>query len=82
MNTTEISAAMARAVEYLRDHPDEAKYTDSAATAVLEGSLRVTVTGPDGASSRPICRNRLADEVSRLRLDGFSARPRRVVWLA
>src|SRR2546430_9712009 len=48
MNTTEISDAMAHAVEYLRDHPSEAKYTDSAATAVLEGSLRVTVTGPDG----------------------------------
>src|SRR2546430_17633097 len=50
MNTTEISDAMAHAVEYLRDHPSEAKYTDSAATAVLEGSLRVTVTGLDGAS--------------------------------
>ena len=49
MNTTEISDAVAQAVEYLRDHPSEAKYTDSAATAVLEGSLRVTVTGPDGA---------------------------------
>src|SRR5437773_11550938 len=40
---------MSQAVEYLRDHPSEAKYTDSAATALLEGSLRVTVTGPDGA---------------------------------
>src|SRR5438874_12802583 len=50
MNTTEISDAMSQAVEYLREHPSEAKYTDSAATAVLEGSLRVTVTGPDGAS--------------------------------
>src|SRR5436305_5550039 len=49
MNTTEISDAMSQAVEYLRDHPSEAKYTDSAATALLEGSLRVTVTGPDGA---------------------------------
>ena len=49
MSETEISDAMAQAVEYLRDHPSEAKYTDSAATAVLEGSLRVTVTGPDGA---------------------------------
>ncbi len=49
MNTTEISDAMSQGVEYLREHPSEAKYTDSAATAVLEGSLRVTVTGPDGA---------------------------------
>src|SRR5436305_12681145 len=47
MNTTEISHAMSQAVEYLRDHPSEAKYTDSAATAVLEDRLRVTVTGPD-----------------------------------
>src|SRR2546430_9057430 len=49
MNTTEISDAMAHAVEYLRDHPSEGKYPDRAATAVLEGSLRVTVTGPGGA---------------------------------
>src|SRR5438445_12335005 len=50
MSTTEISDAMARAIAYLRDHPDEAKYTDSAATAVLEESLRVSVIGPDGAN--------------------------------
>jgi len=49
MSATEISDAMARAIDYLRDHPHEAKYTDSAAIAVLEDSLRVTVTGPDGA---------------------------------
>ena len=48
MTTTEISDAIGRAIEYLRDHPSEAKYTDSAATAVLEGGLRVTVTGPAG----------------------------------
>jgi len=50
MSTTEISDAMARAIDYLRDHPHEAKYTDSAATAVLEESLRVSVIGPDGAN--------------------------------
>src|SRR5438874_4744154 len=47
MTTTEISDAMSRAVDYLSDHRSEAKYTDSAATAVLEDRLRVTVTGPD-----------------------------------
>ena len=50
MSTTEISDAMARAIDYLRDHPHEAKYTDSAATAVLAESLRVSVIGPDGAN--------------------------------
>lgn len=49
MTNTEISEAMGRAIEYLRSHRTEAKYTDSAATAVLEDRLRVTVTGPDGA---------------------------------
>ena len=33
------------AVEYLSQHPTEARYTDSAATAVLEGSLRCRVVG-------------------------------------
>jgi organic hydroperoxide reductase OsmC/OhrA len=50
MTTTEISDAIGRAIEYLRDHPSEAKYTDSAATAILEDGLRVVVTGPDGAN--------------------------------
>jgi uncharacterized OsmC-like protein len=37
-------------VEYLGKHPDEASYTDSVATAVLENGLAATVSGPDGAS--------------------------------
>ena len=49
MSTTQIRDAMARTIQYLRDHPHEAKYTDGAATAVLEDNLRVTVTGPDDA---------------------------------
>jgi len=36
------------AVAYLSEHPDDARYTDSAATAVLEEGLRVRVTGPQG----------------------------------
>src|SRR2546428_12277475 len=47
--TTDIRDALSQAVEYLGEHRSEAKYTDSAATAVLEDGLRVTVTGPEGA---------------------------------
>jgi len=36
------------ATEYLRTHPDEARYTDSTAVARLDGGLKVTVTAPDG----------------------------------
>ena len=46
--TTEIRNALSEAVDYLREHRSEAKYTDSAATAVLGDGLRVTVTGPGG----------------------------------
>src|SRR5206468_5145053 len=46
--TTEIRNALSDAVDYLREHRSEAKYTDSAATAVLGDGLRVTVTGPGG----------------------------------
>ena len=41
---------MAGAREYLSTHPEEARYRDSAATAVVEEGLRVRVEGPDGAS--------------------------------
>src|SRR3989442_7464316 len=47
--TSDLRNALSQAVDYLREHRSEAKYTDSAAIAVLEDSLRVTVTGPDGA---------------------------------
>lgn len=47
---TEIGDAIRGAREYLTAHPDEAAYTDSAATARLDDGLRVTVQGPDGAS--------------------------------
>ncbi|MFL5778563.1 MAG: OsmC family protein [Chloroflexota bacterium] len=45
-----IASAIAAARNYLLDHPDEARYSDSAATATLDDGLRVGVTGPDGAS--------------------------------
>ena len=49
MGSTEIATAVAGAREYLAAHPDEARYRDSAATAVVEDGLRVRVEGPDGA---------------------------------
>lgn len=45
-----IRSSIENAVRYLTEHPDEARYTDSAATAVLEEGLRCRVTGPDDAS--------------------------------
>jgi uncharacterized OsmC-like protein len=50
MGSIEIATAVAGAREYLTAHPDEARYRDSAATAVVEDGLRVRVEGPDGAS--------------------------------
>jgi organic hydroperoxide reductase OsmC/OhrA len=45
-----IRDAIKAASSYLTEHPDEARYTDSAATAILTEGLAVTVTGPDGAT--------------------------------
>lgn len=45
-----IQRALEAASAYLTAHPDEAAYTDSAATATLEDGLRVNVTGPAGES--------------------------------
>jgi len=45
-----IRSSIEDAVRYLSEHPDEARYTDSAATAILEEGLRCRVEGPGGAS--------------------------------
>ncbi len=45
---TTIRAAIEKAVGYLSEHPEEARYTDSVARASLGDSLRVDVEGPDG----------------------------------
>ncbi len=52
MSNTKIRDALAQATAYLTTHPSEARYTDSAATAVLESGLAVTVQGPNGTSVR------------------------------
>ncbi len=50
MSNTDIRGALGSAIAYLKAHPDEARYTDSPATAVLEFGLAVTVHGPEGMS--------------------------------
>jgi uncharacterized OsmC-like protein len=45
---SQIGDAVARASAYLGEHPDEARYRDSAAVARLGKNLRVDVTGPGG----------------------------------
>src|SRR5256885_14696844 len=45
MSREQIRTAIQGAVQYLSQHPTEARYTDSAATAVLEGGLRCRVVG-------------------------------------
>jgi uncharacterized OsmC-like protein len=46
--TDAIRTAIEGATAYLTDHPDEARYTDSLATATLGEGLRVRVDGPTG----------------------------------
>ncbi len=41
---------MENVIKYLADHPDECRYTDKAATAVVEEGLRCRAEGPDGAT--------------------------------
>ncbi|NKX55728.1 OsmC family protein [Arthrobacter mobilis] len=50
MGQAEIANALRNAREYLGSHPEQARYRDSAATAVVEEGLRVRVDGADGAS--------------------------------
>lgn len=45
-----IAEAVKGAQAYLRDHPDEARYPDSNATAVMGDGLLCTVSGPAGAT--------------------------------
>ena len=44
----DIARALKAAGDYLAAHPDEAHYTDSLATAVIEDGLKVGVSGPGG----------------------------------
>lgn len=46
--TDAIRDALEAAGAYLTEHPDQARYTDSLATASVEDGLRVRVVGPNG----------------------------------
>jgi uncharacterized OsmC-like protein len=46
--TNDIGRSIATARTYLAEHPEEARYTDSPATAVVEDGLRCRVEGPHG----------------------------------
>ncbi len=46
--TNHIKQSIETAIAYLTSHPDEARYTDSAAVATLEAGLRFRVTDADG----------------------------------
>jgi uncharacterized OsmC-like protein len=50
MTSEQIRSSIQSAMTYLTEHPDEARYTDSAATASLVDGLRVRVDGPAGES--------------------------------
>jgi uncharacterized OsmC-like protein len=48
MANEQIRSAIEAATKYLSEHRDEARYTDSAATATLVDGLQVSVVGPAG----------------------------------
>lgn len=50
MDSGTITEAIARARDYLRQQPDQARSTDSAAMATVEEGLRCRVVGPQGAT--------------------------------
>jgi hypothetical protein len=55
MTSESIRRALETASDYLRADPDDARSTDSAATASVVDGLVVRVTGPDGSSLRASC---------------------------
>lgn len=50
MSTTRIQQSIAGVIQYLSEHPDECRYTDKAATAVVEEGLRCRAKGPNDAT--------------------------------
>jgi uncharacterized OsmC-like protein len=49
MGSESIRTALRSAIDYLTSHPEDAKATDSFATATIENGLSCLVRGPDGA---------------------------------
>lgn len=50
MSVTHIQQSIAGVIEYLSAHLDQRRYTDKAATAVIEAGLRCRAGGPNGAA--------------------------------
>jgi uncharacterized OsmC-like protein len=50
MSVTHIQESIERVIEFLSEHPEKSRYTDKAATAVVEDGLRCRAEGPDGAA--------------------------------
>lgn len=50
MSTIHIQQSIAGVIKYLSEHPNECRYTDKAATAVVEEGLRCRAEGPNGAT--------------------------------
>lgn len=50
MSSTHIQQSIENVIKYLAEHSDECRYTDKAATAVVEESLRCRAEGPEGAT--------------------------------
>src|SRR5260221_5866468 len=49
MSVTHIQQSIENVTTYLAEHPEECRYTDPAATAVVEDGLRCRAEGPHGA---------------------------------
>ncbi|MGH7553092.1 MAG: OsmC family protein [Longimicrobiales bacterium] len=49
MSDDHIRQSIENAKQYLSEHPDQARYTDRAATALIEAGLRCRVEGTEGA---------------------------------
>lgn len=50
MSVTHIQQSIEGVIKFLSDHPDECRYTDKAATAIVEEGLRCRAEGPNGAA--------------------------------
>jgi uncharacterized OsmC-like protein len=48
MSIEQIRQSISRAIEHLSTHPEDARYVDAPATAVIEAGLRCRVEGPKG----------------------------------
>jgi len=50
MSIDNVRKSIEAAIDYLNQHPHEARYTDTAATATIEDTLRCHASAPDGTA--------------------------------